>query len=97
MGFDGITFEMIELPSSVCTNSECISKYWSGYSIAPNSSPELTPLPVRARADADILNDLYKVITQETPQADVGLIYHRIVEMYGWGPETLQAFRQFRE
>jgi hypothetical protein len=96
MGFDGVTFEMIELPSSVCTNPACISKYWSGHSIAPNSSPELTPLPVRVRADADILNDLYRVITQQTPHADVGLIYHRIVEMYGWGPETLQAFRQFR-
>jgi len=98
MGFDGVTFEMIELPSSVCTTPACISKYWSGYgSIAPNSIPKLTPLPVRVRADADILNDLYRVITEEKPHADVGLIYHRIVEMYGWGPDTLQAFHQFRE
>ncbi|MGC2402168.1 MAG: glycoside hydrolase family 20 zincin-like fold domain-containing protein [Acidobacteriaceae bacterium] len=96
MGFDGITFEMIEFPSSVCTNSECISKYWAGNDIVPNSVPKLTPLPVRIRADADLLNDLYKVIADEKPRADVGLIYHRIVEMYGWGPGTLEAFRQFR-
>jgi hypothetical protein len=96
MGFDGITFEMIEFPSSVCTKPECISKYWAGNDIAPNAIPELTPLPVRIRADADVLNELYQVITEEKPHADVGLIYHRIVEMYGWGPDTLQAFSQFR-
>ncbi len=97
MGFDGITFEMIELRSSVCTKPECVSKYWTGYEgISPNSVPELTPLPVRVRADADILNDLYHVIIEEKPNSDVGLIYHRIVEMYGWGPGTLDALRQFR-
>jgi len=98
MGFDGITFEMIELPSSVCTKPACIAKYWAGYesTLPPNSVPKLTPLPVRIREDADILNDLYSVITQVNPQADVGLIYHRIVEMYGWNAETIESFKQFR-
>jgi hypothetical protein len=98
MGFDGVTFEMIELPSSVCTKPACITKYWAGYesTLPPNSVPKLTPLPVRIRADADILNDLYSVITQVNPHADVGLIYHRIVEMYGWNAETLDSFKQFR-
>ena len=98
MGFDGVTFEMIELPSSVCTKSACIPKYWGGYegTLPANSVPKLTPLPVRIRADADILNDLYSVITQVNPHADVGLIYHRIVELYGWSPTTLASFKQFR-
>ena len=99
MGFDGITFEMIEWQSSVCTKPACVAKYWTGFenALPPNSVPKLTPLPVRIRADADIMNDLYGVIKQESPHAEVGLIYHRIVEMYGWGPDTLQAFKQFRE
>jgi Glycosyl hydrolase family 20, domain 2 len=98
MGFDGVTFEMIELPASVCTKPSCVSKYWKGYRdlVSSNSIPKLTPLPVRTRADADILNDLYRVITQVNPQASVGLIYHRIVQLYGWGAMTLKCFKQFR-
>jgi len=76
MGFDGVTFEVIELPGSVCTRPACITKYWTGFedTIPPNPVPKLTPLPVRIRADADILNDLYAVMTRVNPNADVGLI-----------------------
>jgi hypothetical protein len=98
MGFDGITFEMDELPASVCAKPGCVIKYWAGYEnkVTKDDAPAYTPLPVRIRADADLLNDLYRVITQVNPRADVGLIYHRIAELYGWGPATLQAFKQFR-
>ena len=51
MGFDGITFEMIELPSSVCTKPTCIARYWTGVEddTVPNSLPKLTPLVVSQR------------------------------------------------
>lgn len=98
MGFDGVTFEMNEGVTTVCTKPACIPLFWGGYEhlVTPVSMPKQTPLQVRVRSDAALLNDLYRAIAAVRPAAEVGLIYHMLTYRYGWKEETLAAVRRLR-